>query len=77
MLETIPIEDTPFTAIRLDDKWFLTLGKYRLSDTLRSLEEVREDARDASWIRIMQICKIMIAEERREQELIKSQQTSK
>jgi len=62
LLEQVPIEDTPFTAVKLDDKWFLTLGKYRLSEVMPSLEMVKEDAKDASWNRIMQIILIMIKE---------------
>lgn len=62
MVESIPLEDTPFTAIRMDDKWFLTLGKYRLSEPVKTFDEVTENAKDASWMRIMQIMRIMIAE---------------
>ncbi|AXH75535.1 MAG: hypothetical protein [Microviridae sp.] len=62
MLEKVPIEGTPFHAIRFDQKWFLTMGHYRISEEMNSLKEVQEDAKDASWIRIMQIMNIMIKE---------------
>lgn len=71
MLEQVAIEETPFTAVRLDEKWFLTMGKYRLTETLQSLEECKEAAKDASWIRIMQIINIMIKENENEREKTK------
>lgn len=69
LLEQVPINDTPFTAIRMEDKWFLALGKYRLTNQLGSLEECKAEAQDASWIRIMQIMKIVIQEHEAEKQL--------
>lgn len=72
LLEQIKIDNTPFTAIKMDDKWFLALGKYRLTNQLGSLEECKAEAQDASWIRIMQIMKIVIKEHEEEQKLEKT-----
>lgn len=62
LVEQTKIEGTPFTAIRIDEKYFLTLGKYRLTNQLTSLEECKLEAQDASWDRIMQVIQIMIEE---------------
>lgn len=62
ILEQKPIEGTPFTAVRHLDKWFLTMGKYRLTGKLNSFDECVEQSKDASWYRIMQIINIMIME---------------
>ena len=62
LIEIVPIEGTPFTAVRHDDKWFLALGKYRLTEVLKSQEQCIEESKDASWFRIMQIIKLMIEE---------------
>lgn len=58
----------PFTAVRVEDEWSLCLGKYRLTTGLKTFEEVEKDSLDSSWIRLMQIMKIMIldAEEERQ-----------
>lgn len=64
LIEMVKLEGTPFTAIRNDDKWYLTLGKYRLTEELKSLEEAKAESLDASWERIMQIIQIMIDEDR-------------
>lgn len=37
------IENTPFTAVKLEEKWFLTMGKYRMTDTYESLEELMQE----------------------------------
>lgn len=62
LVEKIEIEDTPFTAIRIEDVWFLTMGKYRLSEPMQTKKEVLEDAQRADWWRIMAIINIMIKE---------------
>lgn len=62
LMETKPINESPFTAVRLENDWFLTMGKYRLTEKLQSEEECLEAARDASWHRLMQVIKIMIEE---------------
>lgn len=66
-VEIIDLEE-PFTAVRVEDEWSLCLGKYRLTTGLKNFEEVEKDSLDSSWIRIMQIMKIMIldAEEERQ-----------
>lgn len=62
LLEIKPIDGTPFNAVRLEDKWFLAMGKYRLSEPYEREDHVLEDAKSASWERIMQIVNIMIKE---------------
>lgn len=62
LVEKINIKDTPFTAVRLDDKWFLTLGKYRLTDPVQTFDEVEAQAYETTWTRIMSIMQIMIDE---------------
>lgn len=77
LVEQIAIEDTPFTAVRLEDKWFLTLGKYRLTEPMKTKYEVMESAKDASWGRIMQVIQIMIEQNKEEvkESTIKNQLT--
>lgn len=61
LVEQVEIEGTPFKAIRYNEQWFLALGKYRLTnEPLKTLEDVKEEAKDASWHRIMQVVGIMI-----------------
>lgn len=62
LLKVTPIEDTPFACLKKDDKYYLVLGKYRLTEDLKSEEECIQASTDASWNRIMQVCAIMIAE---------------
>lgn len=49
------IKDTPFTAVKVDNKYFLTCGKYRVSAVFGSFEECEEDAKDTSWNRLSQV----------------------
>lgn len=63
LIEYVQIEKTPFTAVRKEEEWYLMMGKYRLNDQpFKSLKEVQEDAKDASWFRIMQVVGVMVEE---------------
>lgn len=67
MIERKPINETPFTAVKYDGKWFVMMGRYKMSEDLGSEEACIEDAKDASWHRIMQVMGVMIEEyDRRE-----------
>lgn len=62
LIEQKPIHDTPFTAVKTDDKWFLTMGKYRLTNELSGFNECVGEAHTTNWHRIMQVIQIMITE---------------
>lgn len=62
LTEKIEINETPFTAIRIENKWFLTMGKYRITEPLTSKEEVLQDANRSDWNRILQVIGVMIEE---------------
>lgn len=62
LIERVEIEETPFTAIKNNEEWFLTMGKYRLTQGMQTLEEVKDNATNTDWFRIMQIIGIMIEE---------------
>lgn len=62
LVEKLQIPNTPFTAVKFDKLWYLTLGKYRLTEGLDTYDQVEDNAHDASWNRIMQIIQIMIDE---------------
>lgn len=74
MVEQQPIDGTPFTAVRVDEDWFLTMGKYRLTEKLKTIAECVEEAKDASWWRIMQIMNIMIKEHEENKTLERTKQ---
>lgn len=50
-----PIEGTPFTANKVGDKWFVGLGKYRLTEPMETEQECIEDAKRTDWQRVMQV----------------------
>ena len=49
------VEGTPFTVVKVDDQYFLALGKYRLSELLDSEEEAKEEINDLSWNRLLSV----------------------
>lgn len=70
LIEQCEIKGTPFTALRHDKHWYLTMGKYRLTEEMNSKEEVIENAQDASWFRIIQIVGVVVEEFIKEKKII-------
>lgn len=70
IIEEHDIKDTPFKAVKNNNEWFLALGRYKLTKSLKTRKEVEESAEDTSWHRLLQIIQIMIEanEERKKQE---------
>lgn len=62
MLNVEKVPETPFTIVSYDDKYFVALGKYKMSDVFRTKEEALENVKDASWDRIMQVIAVTIEE---------------
>lgn len=63
LVETIPIENEPFIILKWDEKYYLCLGKYRLTEALDSEEEAREQVYNVSWYRLLQVMHAVVAEE--------------
>jgi len=63
LVETIKVEDTPFQILKWDEKYYLTLGKYRLTEALDTEEQAREEVNNVSWFRLLQVMHIVVKEE--------------
>lgn len=59
LIEKREIENTPFTAVRVNDKWFLGCANFRLTEPMNSYEEVLESTK-LSWHLVTQLISIMI-----------------
>lgn len=49
LVEREHIEGTPFTAVKQNDRWFLTLGKYKVSDEFMELYELKKWMEMDKW----------------------------
>lgn len=49
LVEHKPIGDTPFMAVRVEDKWIIRCGKYKLEKGHDSFEEVEEYVNNNLW----------------------------
>ena len=43
------IENTPFTAHKYDDKWIVTIGRYRCTPPLDSYEQAVYEVHNPNW----------------------------
>jgi hypothetical protein len=62
LVEFKNITGTPFTAVRMEEKWMLTLGKYRMTEELETLEECIKASEEHDWMRIMAVMQVMMKE---------------
>lgn len=49
------VESTPFSIIMQDGLHYVTLGKFRLSAPMNTIEEAAKDAERMDWNRIVQV----------------------
>lgn len=47
--ESKKIENTPFTAHKYDDKWIVTVGRYRCTPALESYEQAVYEVHNPNW----------------------------
>lgn len=58
--EIIPVEGTPFHIIKNDDKYFVVMGMFKISQILATLEDAIEEAEQISWNKIINVVQAMI-----------------
>lgn len=66
ILEQKPIEGTPFHTVRMDNKYFLAIGKYRLTEPTESEEDVIKESEVVTWNRLIAVMAIIAQEEAKE-----------
>jgi hypothetical protein len=49
------VEETPFTIIKHDEKYFGVLGNHRVTQIFDTKEECEADLKDINWNRVMQV----------------------
>ncbi len=49
------VEETPFTIIKHDEKYFGVLGNHRVTQLYDTKEECEADLKDINWNRVMQV----------------------
>lgn len=49
------IEDSPFTIIGTEGKYFGTMGKFRITEPRKTKKEVEKELKEITWNRIVQV----------------------
>lgn len=62
LVEHEKVEGTPFTVVRHEEKCYVMLGNYRLTEEFKTMIEAIEDGKRFDWERIMQVIGVMIEE---------------
>lgn len=68
--EAHKIEGTPFHAVRVQEKWFLAFGNNRVTENVKSKEEVEDMLKTNMWDIITSVV-IIVQEKAREWDRIK------
>lgn len=60
LVKKIEMEDTPFTIVELEGRFFGTMGNYRLTEQFDSFEECEEVMKEFSWNRVIQVMMLLV-----------------
>lgn len=63
MIERIPIENTPFIAVRVENKCFGTFGKYKITEDKKTIPEVEEQLQTINYNTITNLIILILEEE--------------
>lgn len=55
IIETNQIENTPFTIVKHDEKYFGVLGNHRITELFETKEECEAELKEINWNRVMQV----------------------
>lgn len=62
LIQIEKINETPFTAIKEQGKWYVCLGKYRMTEELPNFDECQYITKNADWYFFLSVMKAMIIE---------------
>lgn len=60
LIETTFLENTPFAIVRLDNKYFVGCGQYRLTNYMDTKDEAEEYARRITWNNITAVIAVIV-----------------
>jgi len=64
LVQYYPVDDTPFTVAKNNEQWYVLMGKYRLTEALKTKAEATKNAKEMKWMRIMQVIHIMLEDDK-------------
>lgn len=59
LIERKNVQNTPFTLVKDDKGWFVTMGEYRLSDIFETEEEAEKKA-EVNWETLIPVIAIIV-----------------
>jgi len=62
LYDTTPIQDTPFHVVKMQEKYFLARGKYRLTDLKDTFEEVEQEVVNSTWDLLFRVISVAVTE---------------
>lgn len=60
LIKRYDVDGSPFVIIKVEGKYFGSMGNFRITEPAKSKKEIEEVLRDMSWNRIVQIMLILI-----------------
>jgi len=54
-IEFTNVENSPFTIVRQEEKYYGVIGNHRLTEAYENLEDLREDLLKITWDRLTQV----------------------
>lgn len=74
LVTATPVEDTPFHIIKTGDKYFLALGKYRLTELFDSFGDVETEVINSTWELLFKVISVAVTESINQERILQKQQ---
>lgn len=74
LVEQTPVQDTPFHIVRMDKKYFLALGKYRLTELFDDYAAVEAEVINSTWDLLFRVISVAVTESINQERMLASQQ---
>lgn len=71
------LKNTPFTMIGLENRWFGTMGEYRMTEEYESKEELENELSNITWNRIIQVMMVLDEIKSKDKEFVNKTKTTK
>ena len=71
IIEEEQLNETPFTCVKFDEEYFVTLGNYRITDKYKDKQSAIDEALKPTWDMMVRVMEIVFMIQRKHEEILK------
>ena len=71
IIEEEQLDETPFTCVKFDEEYFVTLGNYRITEKYKDKQSAINEALNPTWDMMVRVMEIVFKIQRKHEEILK------